>query len=237
MSNYVSREVWIDPASYEDYFECIPGLKYVQTLAPNNQMAKAAILIAVRHLYWTTYIPVAEIRDAYAPGMPTSAVVTMAGPARLNIVCRRCSGALYVTSRNSFNRVRKGLPYCDPQFTQLDICPGCRVQVASEAVRRCVDVTDPGPHDPRQDPEPSTADMAYSDYLQTADWKIRREGALKRAGFSCQVCSGNGELHVHHRTYLRRGNEAESDLIVLCATCHKLFHEYGRLAQGGRANP
>ena len=151
--------------------------------------------------------------------------------------CRRCGGALYVTSRNSFNQVRRRLPCCDPQFTQLDICPGCRVQVASEAVRRCVDVTDPGLDDPRQDPEPSTADMAYSDYLQTADWKIRREGALKRARFSCQVCSGKGDLHVHHRTYLSRGNEAESDLIVLCATCHKLFHENGKLAQGGSSRP
>jgi 5-methylcytosine-specific restriction endonuclease McrA len=78
--------------------------------------------------------------------------------------------------------------------------------------------------------------MAYRDYLQTADWKIRREGALKRAGFSCQICSGKGELHVHHRTYVRRDNEAESDLIVLCAACHKLFRENGKFADGGRAD-
>lgn len=97
MSYDVSREVWIDPASYEDYWECLPGLKYLRMLGPDTQ-AKSAILMAVRHLYWTTDIPVAEIRDAYAPGMPISAVVTMAGPARLNIVCRRCSVALYVTS-------------------------------------------------------------------------------------------------------------------------------------------
>src|ERR1700738_2837977 len=113
MSYDVSREVWIDPASYEDYWECLPGLKHIQMPAPNPQ-AKAAILIAVRHLYWTTDIPVAEIRDAYAPGMPTSAVVTMAGPARLNIVCRRCSVALYVTSRSSFNEVSKRLPRSAP---------------------------------------------------------------------------------------------------------------------------
>jgi 5-methylcytosine-specific restriction endonuclease McrA len=78
--------------------------------------------------------------------------------------------------------------------------------------------------------------MSYQDYLQTADWKIRREGALKKARFSCQVCSGKGDLHVHHRTYLRRGNEVEGDLIVLCASCHKLFHDNGKLAEGGRAD-
>jgi hypothetical protein len=90
------------------------------------------------------------------------------------------------------------------------------MQVTSEAVRRCADITDPGLDDARQDPKPSSAAMAYSDYLQTANWKIRREGALKRARFSCQVCSGKGELHVHHRTYLRRGNEAEKCISALC---------------------
>jgi hypothetical protein len=231
MSNYVSREVWIDPASYEDYWECLRGLKYVRMLAD-----KHAILMAVRHLYWATDIPVAEIRDAYAPGVPITAVVTMAGPARLNIVCRRCSAPLYVTSRSRLNEMNKRLSYYDPKISSLDICPHCRVRVIAEMELRCAHIKLPIEDKPRENSEPSTVTMAYPDYLQTADWKIRREDALKRARFSCQVCSGKGELHVHHRTYLRRGNEAEGDLLVLCATCHKLFHENGRLAQGGRAD-
>jgi hypothetical protein len=230
MSNDVSREVWIDPASYEDYWECLRGLKYVRMLAD-----KHAILMAVRHLYWATDIPVAEIRDAYAPGVPITAVVTMAGPARLNIVCRRCSAPLYVTSRSRF-KVCKRVAYYNPKISGLDICPHCRVRVIAELELQCAHIKLPVEGKSRDDRERSTAAMAYPDYLQTAGWKIRREGALRRAGFSCQVCSGKGELHVHHRTYLRRGNEVESDLIVLCASCHKLFHENGRLAQGGRAD-
>jgi hypothetical protein len=117
-----------------------------------------------------------------------------------------------------------------------NICPDCHLRVQAEVELRGAHIKFPVGDEPKEDREPSSVAMAYPDYLQTADWKIRREGALKRARFSCQVCSGKGELHVHHRTYLRRGNEAESDLIVLCASCHKLFHENGTLAQGGRAD-
>lgn len=75
--------------------------------------------------------------------------------------------------------------------------------------------------------------MPYADYLQTAHWQRTRSGALKRAKYRCQICNTNQKaLHVHHRTYERRGEEYARDLIVLCEDCHRTFHENGQLAGG-----
>lgn len=69
-------------------------------------------------------------------------------------------------------------------------------------------------------------DMPYQEYLQTPEWQEKRKRALKKSDYRCQVCNTNSEqLNVHHRTYERRGDEIDSDLIVLCRSCHEKFHE------------
>ncbi len=73
--------------------------------------------------------------------------------------------------------------------------------------------------------------MPYREYLVTPEWQQRRHLHLENAGHRCQVCSAPHSLHVHHRTYLNRGNERFSDLTVLCATCHKLFHDHGKVVR------
>lgn len=75
-----------------------------------------------------------------------------------------------------------------------------------------------------RDPE-ELRKMPYADYLKTDHWKETRQGALKRAGYRCQLCNAKGALHVHHRTYERRGSEIAGDLLVLCASCHQTFHD------------
>ena len=74
------------------------------------------------------------------------------------------------------------------------------------------------------------AAMPYPDYLLTPEWQERRGVMLKLAGYRCRVCNADKLLHVHHRTYERRGNELPGDLIVLCDGCHKLFHDNRKLA-------
>mgnify|MGYP002507683738 CR=1 FL=1 len=69
----------------------------------------------------------------------------------------------------------------------------------------------------------------YDEYIQSQEWARRSEQANLRAGWRCQVCNSQNELHTHHRTYERLGAERNTDLTVLCADCHKLFHEYRRL--------
>jgi 5-methylcytosine-specific restriction endonuclease McrA len=76
--------------------------------------------------------------------------------------------------------------------------------------------------------------MPYQKYLQTPEWKARREQHLRSVGYRCQICNaGNVPLHVHHRTYERRGNEYFEDLVVLCEDCHRLYHEQGKLPADG----
>lgn len=66
----------------------------------------------------------------------------------------------------------------------------------------------------------------YARYRSSKCWKAKRAQALERAGHACQVCAATTvELHVHHRTYERCGNEDLADLTVLCFRCHNLFHK------------
>jgi 5-methylcytosine-specific restriction endonuclease McrA len=75
----------------------------------------------------------------------------------------------------------------------------------------------------------ATRKEEYSQYLESAEWKAKRRGALERADHRCQVCYSKRRLQVHHRTYARVGEERDADLTVLCTRCHRLFHEKGGL--------
>jgi hypothetical protein len=77
--------------------------------------------------------------------------------------------------------------------------------------------------------------LPYTEYLKTDHWQEERTGALKRAGYHCQVCrASNVQLEVHHNTYARLGCEEPGDLLVLCNGCHELFSKSGRLSEGKR---
>lgn len=67
--------------------------------------------------------------------------------------------------------------------------------------------------------------LPYQEYLRTDHWQGVRKNALKDADYRCQICNASTTLHVHHRTYERRGEEVPSDVIALCAECHKHFHD------------
>lgn len=66
-------------------------------------------------------------------------------------------------------------------------------------------------------------------YLRSPHWAAVSKAARERAGNACQVCNRTKRLNVHHRIYERLGREEPMDLFVLCDTCHRLFHEHGRL--------
>jgi predicted nucleic acid-binding Zn-ribbon protein len=73
---------------------------------------------------------------------------------------------------------------------------------------------------------------AYDEYLRTEAWLERREAAKARAGWRCQLCGDeNAPLECHHNTYRRIGAELETDLCVLCAPCHRSFHDRRALAE------
>jgi len=62
-------------------------------------------------------------------------------------------------------------------------------------------------------------------YLQTEHWKNKRLLKLSQADNKCQVCNSPDNLHVHHRVYGNLFAENDNDLIVLCGSCHQLFHK------------
>lgn len=68
----------------------------------------------------------------------------------------------------------------------------------------------------------------YHEYIKSNEWKMRRDMALERADYKCQLCNRSKKetvLHVHHRSYQNLGSEKLSDLTVLCSSCHNAYHE------------
>lgn len=61
-------------------------------------------------------------------------------------------------------------------------------------------------------------------YLKSRHWRKTRNAALTRANFKCQSCGTNQHLTIHHLTYENLGHEKNSDLKVLCWSCHKNEH-------------
>ena len=70
---------------------------------------------------------------------------------------------------------------------------------------------------------------SYGEYLRSSHWKETRDAALQRAGGRCCVCGGTDGISVHHRSYERLGAETEDDLVVLCRSCHAIFHGAGKI--------
>ena len=67
------------------------------------------------------------------------------------------------------------------------------------------------------------ASLPYDLYLETDHWKQLREKAIAHYGETCVLCDRQ-PVQVHHRTYVRRGFERLTDLIVLCDDCHSRYH-------------
>jgi hypothetical protein len=79
--------------------------------------------------------------------------------------------------------------------------------------------------------QPEFRRNVYTGYLESPQWERTRNIALKRANHKCQICGSASRLQVHHNTYDRVYQELPTDLIVLCHSCHDLFHKNGKLAK------
>lgn len=75
-----------------------------------------------------------------------------------------------------------------------------------------------------------TARSDYQRYLASEAWQEKRREALRIHGHKCQRCGSDFRLEVHHKSYESGwGNEnVESDLEVLCPSCHRQEH-FGHL--------
>lgn len=183
------------------------------------------------NLYWSTDISAAEIIEAYAPHLRSNQINSLCGDAAVGIDCAECGARLLVGSRSAAKALLSDKAKCEARgHNSGRLCRHCRDAETEAYFRRQREQRS-------QEIErmEELSSMAYREYLATPEWQERRERAKKQAGFKCQACSAGGQLHVHHRTYVRRGRERQSDLTVFCADCHRLFHDNRKLAENGRA--
>lgn len=64
----------------------------------------------------------------------------------------------------------------------------------------------------------------YNAYLETAEWKKRRDLVIRRDGNVCRGCLTNRATQVHHLTYEHVGAELLWELVAICDECHALAH-------------
>ncbi len=60
----------------------------------------------------------------------------------------------------------------------------------------------------------------YDEYLQTPEWRRRRDRVMYRAGTVCEGCLEQEAVMVHHLTYERVRHEMLFDLVAICRDCH-----------------
>ena len=82
-----------------------------------------------------------------------------------------------------------------------------------------------------QDNEREKWRTEYYQYLQTDEWRQRRELVLKRADFICEGCGTKSATEVHHTTYDHVQNEFLWQLVAICRDCHERFDGVGRYTE------
>lgn len=73
---------------------------------------------------------------------------------------------------------------------------------------------------------PNIAGVEYQQGEQLEFWNVR-EYVLHRDGHTCQHCKGKSKdkiLNIHHIESRKTGGDSPSNLITLCETCHKKYH-------------
>jgi hypothetical protein len=70
----------------------------------------------------------------------------------------------------------------------------------------------------------------HAAYMKSPEWAQTRANALAHWGERCAACGETNGLQVDHLTYSRLGREELTDLLVLCAPCHRAVTEARRQA-------
>ena len=65
---------------------------------------------------------------------------------------------------------------------------------------------------------------AYDAYLESPQWRRRRELVLRRARSTCEGCGERRATQVHHLSYDRVSTEMLFELVAVCDRCHASIH-------------
>lgn len=65
----------------------------------------------------------------------------------------------------------------------------------------------------------------YHEYLNSPEWKAKRQAILKRDGNKCVISGCTTNLNVHHITYDNIGDEPDYDLLTVSNEVHQIIHD------------
>ena len=65
----------------------------------------------------------------------------------------------------------------------------------------------------------------YDVYLESDEWKEKREKVMERANHICEGCRTTEATQVHHLSYEHVGREFLFELVAICNECHNRIHE------------
>ena len=64
----------------------------------------------------------------------------------------------------------------------------------------------------------------YEQYLQSPEWREKKEEVFAEWGRRCCACGSEENLHVHHMDYIWADGKDKSQCRPLCGKCHRLVH-------------
>lgn len=70
----------------------------------------------------------------------------------------------------------------------------------------------------------------YDNYIKSFKWRQKRLEFISQHPTGRCFCGEYKDLHVHHATYDRLGNERLDDLRLVCHSCHDMIHYYHKNA-------
>jgi len=73
-------------------------------------------------------------------------------------------------------------------------------------------------------PEYLNKSDTYWRYLESREWKEKRNAVFQRENGICQGCQCEAIEHVHHSTYSHVFDELLYQLVGLCENCHRKAH-------------
>lgn len=147
-----------------------------------------------------------------------------------------------ISSRREARRTRRSrLRYRKPRFSNRRIdkgwlAPSIRQRIDThlksiEDIHFILPITkiiiEVAQFDTQKIKNPNISGEEYQQGEQLGFWNVR-EYILARDGHKCQYCkgkSGDNILNVHHIESRKTGGDSPGNLITLCETCHKAYHQ------------
>lgn len=77
----------------------------------------------------------------------------------------------------------------------------------------------------------SSFSTRYQEYLQSPQWKVKRQKVLERDRSKCQGCLERTATQVHHLTYQHVFDELLFELVAMCESCHQKCHPADELEE------